>query len=107
MECKLCGGPMMLETVIKLRHGFIGFREARFAGAYCATCQIGISVGSYPSAGYQDYVTVPLKRLVLDRLTGLLFRAQPMHDLQPQPHSAAFRRDGAAVRQDREASGFV
>jgi hypothetical protein len=44
MECKQCGGPMMLETVIKLRRGFVGFRETRSPGAYCATCRIGVAM---------------------------------------------------------------
>jgi hypothetical protein len=42
MDCKRCGGAMMAETVIQLRRRLIGFREIRFAGAYCATCQIGV-----------------------------------------------------------------
>jgi hypothetical protein len=104
MECKRCGGPMMLETVIKLRRSFIGFREARSAGAYCVTCRIGVPVESHPSAKRREYVTAPLARRMLNRWTGLLFRARPIYDLQPPE---AFRRDGAAVRQDREAPGFI
>jgi hypothetical protein len=44
MKCERCGGPMMLETVIKLRRGFLGFRETRSPGAYCASCQIGVPI---------------------------------------------------------------
>lgn len=107
MECKQCSGPMMLETVIKLRRSFIGFREARSAGAYCVTCQISIPVEGYPPVRRRDYVMAPLVRRVHDRLTGLLCRSRPMHDLQPRYHPAALRHDGAAGRQDREASGFI
>jgi hypothetical protein len=108
MECKRCGGPMMLETVIKLRHSFIGFRETRSAGAYCGTCKIGVAVESCPSARRRNDVTAPLVRRVLDRMTGLLCRSRPMHDLQRRHHRAAFRHDGRVVmRQDQEASGLI
>jgi hypothetical protein len=50
MECNRCGGPMMLETVIKLRRRFIGFRETRSQGAYCATCRIAVPVENHPAA---------------------------------------------------------
>jgi hypothetical protein len=46
MECKQCGGPMMLETVIKLRRGFVGLRETRSCGAYCAACKISVPMES-------------------------------------------------------------
>jgi MinD superfamily P-loop ATPase len=42
IECKRCGDPMMLETVIKLRRGVLGFRETRSQGAYCATCEFSV-----------------------------------------------------------------
>src|SRR5271166_746098 len=38
----------MLETVIELRRGVLGFRETRSRGAYCATCKIGVPVGTHP-----------------------------------------------------------
>jgi hypothetical protein len=44
IECKRCGGPTMLETVIKLRRGIFSLRETRWQGAYCATCQLSVSV---------------------------------------------------------------
>jgi hypothetical protein len=49
MQCRQCGGPMMSETVIKLRRGLFGFRETRFQGAYCATCRIGVTLESLPA----------------------------------------------------------
>jgi hypothetical protein len=42
IECKRCGGPTLLETVIKLRRGVLGFRETRSQGAYCATCKFSV-----------------------------------------------------------------
>ena len=54
MECKRCGGSMMLETVIKLRRGFfVGFRETRSLGAYCATCQLGVPIETHQAAMYE------------------------------------------------------
>ena len=50
MQCRQCGGPMMAETVIKLRRRWLGFRETRFQGAYCATCKIGVLVENHPPA---------------------------------------------------------
>ena len=48
MECKRCGGSMMPETVIKLRRSFfVGFRETRSQGAYCATCKVGVSMDTH------------------------------------------------------------
>src|SRR5690349_7354732 len=44
VQCRQCGGPMMSETVIKLRRGWFGFRETRSQGAYCATCKIGVLI---------------------------------------------------------------
>jgi hypothetical protein len=107
MECKRCGGPMMPETVIKLRRSLIGFRETRSAGAYCVTCRIGVSVESHPLVTRREYVTAPLAQRMLDRLTDWLCRSRPMQDLQIRHHRAASRSDEAAVRQDREASGFI
>ncbi|PPQ29676.1 hypothetical protein CCS01_21015 [Rhodopila globiformis] len=54
MHCKQCGGPMMPETVIKLRRGLIGFRETRFPGAYCAWCRIGVTIGGDCAAGHRQ-----------------------------------------------------
>ena len=42
IECQRCGGPTMLETIIKLRRGLLGFRETRSPGAYCATCKLSV-----------------------------------------------------------------
>jgi hypothetical protein len=42
IECKRCGGPTMLETVIKLRRGVLGFRATCSEGAYCATCKFSV-----------------------------------------------------------------
>ena len=44
IECKRCGGPTMLETVIKLRRGLLGFRETRSQAAYCATCKLSVPI---------------------------------------------------------------
>jgi hypothetical protein len=44
IECERCGGPTMLETVIKLRRGHLGFRETRSQGAYCATCKRSVPI---------------------------------------------------------------
>ncbi len=46
MECTLCGGSMMSETVIKLRRSFVGFRETRSRGTYCPMCKIGVPMES-------------------------------------------------------------
>jgi hypothetical protein len=53
MECKRCHTAMMPETVIQLRRCLIGFRETRFAGAYCVTCRIGVPVDGGRSASYR------------------------------------------------------
>jgi hypothetical protein len=42
IECKRCGGPTMMETVIKLRRGILGFRETRSQGGYCVTCRLSV-----------------------------------------------------------------
>jgi hypothetical protein len=34
----------MLETVIKLRRGLLGFREARSQGWYCPTCKLSMPI---------------------------------------------------------------
>jgi hypothetical protein len=64
MECKRCGGSMMLETVIKLRRSFIGFRETRSQGAYCATCKIGAPIENHQPATHRAIAaaTHPRKR---------------------------------------------
>ena len=40
IECKRCGGPTMVETVITLRRGVLGARETCSQGAYCAACKV-------------------------------------------------------------------
>ncbi len=40
INCKRCGGPTMLETVIKLRRSILGFRETRSQGGYCPICRL-------------------------------------------------------------------
>jgi hypothetical protein len=47
IECKRCGGPTMLETVIKLHRGILGFRETRSQGAYCATCKLSVPIENH------------------------------------------------------------
>jgi hypothetical protein len=47
IECKWCGGPTMLETVIKLRRRILGFRETRSQAAYCATCKLSVPMESH------------------------------------------------------------
>jgi hypothetical protein len=44
IECRRCGGPTMLETMITLRRGILGFRETRAQGAYCATCKLSLPI---------------------------------------------------------------
>jgi hypothetical protein len=62
MECNRCGGPMMLETVIKLRRRLVGFRETRSQGAYCATCKIGVPVANDQSATFQPTALITRPR---------------------------------------------
>jgi hypothetical protein len=47
IECKLCSGPTMLETVIKLRRGVLGFPETRSQGGYCPTCRLSVPMESH------------------------------------------------------------
>jgi hypothetical protein len=47
IECKRCGGPTMLETVIELRRGVLGLRKTRSPGAYCATCKLGVRMENH------------------------------------------------------------
>ena len=49
IECKRCGGPTMLETVIKLRRGVLGFRGTRSQGGYCATCKLSVPIENHPT----------------------------------------------------------
>lgn len=49
--CARCGGPAMLETVVKLRRGVLGFRETRWQRAYCMTCKLCSPVEHQPGAG--------------------------------------------------------
>ena len=44
IECKRCGRWTMLETVIKLRRGILGFRETRSKGGYCVTCKLSVPI---------------------------------------------------------------
>ncbi len=44
IECSRCGGPTMLETVIKLRRGVFGFHETRSQGGYCVTCKRSVPI---------------------------------------------------------------
>jgi hypothetical protein len=50
-ECKRCDGPTMLETVIKLRRGILGFRETRSQGGYCPTCRLSAPTESHAPIG--------------------------------------------------------
>jgi hypothetical protein len=67
MECTRCGGPMMLETVIKLRRTFVGFRETRSRGAYCATCKIGVPMEDHQSVIHQPTSFIARSRKSLRR----------------------------------------
>jgi hypothetical protein len=49
IECKRCGGPTMLETVIKLRRGVLSFRETRSQGAHCVTCKLNVPIETSPT----------------------------------------------------------
>jgi hypothetical protein len=42
-----CGHPTMLETVIKLRRGVLGFRETRSQGGYCPACRLSVPIESH------------------------------------------------------------
>ena len=48
-ECERCGGPTMLETIIKLRRGVLGFGfgEIRSQGGYCPTCKLSVPIGNH------------------------------------------------------------
>ena len=48
MDCGRCGGPMMPETVVKLRRGLFGLRATQSEGAYCATCRTGVLLEGPP-----------------------------------------------------------
>ena len=52
IECSRCGGPTMLETVIKLRRGVFGFHETRSQGGYCATCKRSVPIENMPSCDH-------------------------------------------------------
>jgi hypothetical protein len=47
IECRRCDGPTMLETVIKLRRGILGFHETRSQGWYCPTCKLGVPIENH------------------------------------------------------------
>jgi hypothetical protein len=65
MQCKQCGGPMMSETVIKLRRSLIGFRETRFQGAYCTWCKIGVVINDDSSVTGQPIpITIGMGRCI-------------------------------------------
>ena len=48
MDCERCGGPMMAETVIKLRRGLFGLRATQSQGAYCAACRTSVLIEGPP-----------------------------------------------------------
>ena len=47
MKCKRCGGPAMVETVIRLRRGFLGLHETRLEGMYCTACKVSSPVQQF------------------------------------------------------------
>jgi hypothetical protein len=47
IECNWCGGPTMVETVIRLRRGILGLHETRSQGAYCARCKLSVSMENH------------------------------------------------------------
>jgi hypothetical protein len=51
IECRRCGGPTMLETMITLRRGMLGFRESRSKGAYCAICKLSLPIENHGIRG--------------------------------------------------------
>jgi hypothetical protein len=63
MQCKRCDGPMMTETVIKLRRSVFGFRETRSLGAYCPMCQIGVPAESQPALAGRAAMAMPRSRI--------------------------------------------
>lgn len=86
MECKRCGGSMMMETVITLRRGLFGFRETRSQGGYCFACKIGSPMESQPSIASHPRSFI----VQVCRTTGALIRCARM----PRPdqlHTNAIR----------------
>jgi hypothetical protein len=65
MQCQRCGGPMMRETVIKLRRSLFGLRETRSQGAYCATCRIGVPIETLPVSPRPRTVSAAIARQIL------------------------------------------
>lgn len=51
IECERCGGPTMLETVIKLRRSILGFSETRWQGGYCPTCKLSAPIENHARVG--------------------------------------------------------
>lgn len=66
-QCRQCDGPMMSETVIKLRRSWFGFRETRSQGAYCATCKIGVLIEHQRPASVADRPDRSIRRLLPSR----------------------------------------
>ena len=68
IECKQCGGQIMLETVIELRRGLLGFRETRSHGGYCPTCKLSVLIENpatmRPSAAINGRMRSGLSRLL-------------------------------------------
>jgi hypothetical protein len=44
IDCWRCGGPTMLETVIKLRRGVFGLSGTHSQGRYCPTCKLSVPI---------------------------------------------------------------
>lgn len=68
IECRRCGGPTMLETVIKLRRGVLGFRETRSQGGYCPVCRLSVPIEAHaamrPPIAIRDRSFPSLRRVL-------------------------------------------
>jgi hypothetical protein len=79
MECKRCGGSMMMETVITLRRGLFGFRETRSRGGYCFTCQIGAPLETRRSVASQPTSFIERAARRVDSILRRAGGSQPDH----------------------------
>jgi hypothetical protein len=75
IECERCGGPTMLETVIKLRRGVLGFRETRWQGGYCGTCKLGVPMESH--AATRPSIAISGRHLNLSGFWPMWLRVAP------------------------------
>jgi hypothetical protein len=75
IECKRCGGPTMLETVIKLRRGVLRFRETRWQGGYWGTYKLSVPTESH--AAMRPSIAISGRHLTLSRFWPMWLRIAP------------------------------